>query len=266
MRYLLILSLFVTVSAFAEPPAPMTSPTPDQSPAPTADESGDNQMATPGPRTNAGGNSVNEGSLHNDFLITQIQAQAGEAKAELHLAKLFIEGTGTEKNERKANYWLDKAARQGLRDAQVLLADRYYAGIGTPRPFLAHALKWYLKAGEQGDAHAEAMAGKMYYHGQGTDRDYKEAYKWLYQSALHRDAEAQHLIGVMYRFGHGVEKNYLYSYIWLHVSYESTIDPAEKQNILKQRDRVAKLMDESTLLGAKLLAPEYADMYAYKNH
>ena len=106
----------------------------------------------------------------------------------------------------------------------------------------------------------------MYYHGQGTDRDYHEAFKWLYESAQHRDAESQHLVGVMYRFGHGMEKNYLYAYIWLHVAYESTQDPAEKENILKQRDRVGKLMDESELLGAKLLAPEYADMYAYKNH
>ena len=261
MRYLFILSLFWGLPALAEEAAP-AAPGAISEPVPAVDQA---PMAT-GTRTDESGTAVNQGALHNKFLVTQIQAEQGEPNAQLLLAQLFIEGKGTTVNESKANYWLDKAARQGLRDAQVLLADRYYAGIGTPRPFLAHALKWYIKAGEQGDAHAEAMAGKMYYHGQGTDRDYHEAFKWLYESAQHRDAESQHLVGVMYRFGHGMEKNYLYAYIWLHVAYESTQDPAEKENILKQRDRVGKLMDESELLGAKLLAPEYADMYAYKNH
>jgi TPR repeat protein len=264
MRYLLILSLFFGAPAFAEEAAPPPANNSASQPQDPAGNAGAPMMT--GPKTDESGVSVNQGSLHNKFLITQIQAEQGEPQAQLRLARLFIEGKGTRQNDRKANYWLDKAARHGLRDAQVMLADRYYAGIGTPRPYLAHALKWYIRAGEQGDAHAEAMAGKMYYHGQGTDRDYHEAFKWLYQSAQHRDAESQHLVGVMYRFGHGMEKNYLYAYIWLHVAYVSTQDPAEKENIRKQRDRVGKLMEESELLGAKLLAPEYADMYAYKNH
>jgi len=265
MRYLLILSLFMGLPALAEEamtPPPAASPG-DMSGQPPASDQAPTNTGMP---TNEAGMAVNQATLHNNFLIAQIQAKAGEPNAQLQLAQFYIEGKGTGKNDSRANYWLDKAARQGLRDAQVLLADRYYAGTGTPRPFLAHALKWYIKAGKQGDAHAEAMVGKMYYHGQGTDRDYHEAFKWLYESAQHRDAESQHLVGVMYRFGHGMEKNYLYAYIWLHVAYVSTQDPAEKENILKQRDRVGKLMEESELLGAKLLAPEYADMYAYKNH
>lgn len=258
MRNILILSFFLHGQVALAEEAAKTPP----AEVPAVEE------PTPGGaiKTDESGMSVNEGTLHNQFLITQIQAEAGEPNAQLGLAGLYIEGKGTPKNDSKANYWLDKAARQGLREAQVMLADRYYAGVGTPRPYLAHALKWYIKAGEQGDAHAEAMAGKMYYHGQGTKRDYQEAFRWLYQSAQRRDAESQHLVGVMYRFGHGMEKNYLYSYIWLHVAYESTQDPAEKENILKQRDRVATLMEESELLGAKLLAPEYADMYGWKEH
>ncbi|MBD3669698.1 MAG: sel1 repeat family protein [Gammaproteobacteria bacterium] len=253
MRFLLVFTLALTpIALLAE----------DQVMEPVAPPmQGENDV-----NTSSSGVAVNEGTLRNDFRIAQIKAEAGDPDAQLELAQLYIEGKGTEADQRKANYWLDKAARQGLREAQVMLADRYYDGTGTPRPYYAHALKWYIEAGEKGQPHAAAMAGKMFYKGIGTKRDYQEAFRWLYESAQRRDAESQHLVGVMYRFGHGMEKNYLNSYIWLHVAYESTKDPAEKENIRKQRDRVATLMPENELLGAKLLAPEYADMYAWKDH
>jgi len=252
MRSLLILSLslFSLVSNAAEPPASEEMTPPSQT----------------GIKVDEMGESITPGSLRNDFLITEIKAEAGDATAQLLLARLYIAGKGTKQSDRKANYWLDMAARQGLREAQIMLADRYYAGTGTPRPYFAHALKWFIAAGNQGDAHGQAMAGKMFYKGIGTKRDYKEAFQWLYQSAQRRDAESQHLVGVMYRFGHGMEKNYLNAYIWLHVAYVSTRDEKEKENIAKQKERVGTLMDESELLGAKLLAPEYADMYAMKEH
>lgn len=232
----------------------------------TAEETVTPTDSSPKPAINidAMGKSVTPGSLRNDFLITEIKAKAGDPDAQLQLARLYIAGKGTRQIDRKANYWLDKAARQGAREAQIMLADRYYAGTGIPRPYFAHALKWYIAAGEQGDPHSQSMAGKMFYKGIGTKRDYKAAFKWLYQSAQRRDAESQHLVGVMYRFGHGMDKNYLNSYIWLHVAYVSTRDEKEKQNIAQQKERVGVLMDESELLGAKLLAPEYADMYAMK--
>ena len=252
MRLLLalILSLISFVSAAAEPAATVES-----------------QPASPSAvKIDDMGESVNPGSLRNDFLITEIKAKAGDPDAQLQLARLYIAGKGTKQSDRKANFWLDKAARAGSRDAQIMLADRYYAGTGIPRPYFAHALKWYIAAGNQGDAHGQSMAGKMFYKGIGTKRDYKEAFQWLYQSAQRRDAESQHLVGVMYRFGHGMDKNYLNAYIWLHVAYVSTRDEKEKENIAKQKERVGTLMDESELLGAKLLAPEYADMYAMKEH
>lgn len=250
MRTLLTLSLtlFSLVSIAAEPTTPVEAPLQKNL------------------QINEMGTAVTAGTLRNDFQITEIKARAGDPDAQLKLARLYIAGKGTKQSDRKANYWLDKAARQGFREAQVMLADRYYAGSGNPRPYFAHALKWYMAAGDQGDPHAQAMAGKMFYKGIGTKRDYQEAFRWLYQSAQRRDAESQHLVGVMYRFGHGMDKNYLNSYIWLHVAYVSTRDEKEKQNIAKQKERVGTLMDESELLGAKLLAPEYADMYAMKEH
>jgi len=246
----LLLSLISFVSVAVEPATAVDIPPPTQSDVKIDDM----------------GESVNAGSLRNDFLITEIKAEAGDPDAQLQLARLYIAGKGTRQSGSKANFWLDKAARQGFREAQIMLADRYYAGTGIPRPYFAHALKWYIAAGNQNDPHAQSMAGKMFYKGIGTKRDYKEAFRWLYQSAQRRDAESQHLVGVMYRFGHGMDKNYLNAYIWLHVAYVSTRDEKEKENIAKQKERVGTLMDESELLGAKLLAPEYADMYAMKEH
>ncbi|MBD3610214.1 MAG: sel1 repeat family protein [Gammaproteobacteria bacterium] len=208
------------------------------------------------------GAAVNEITLRNDFQLAEIKANAGDPEAQILLSQLYSEGKGVGKSERKANYWLDKAARQGNRQAQVKLADRMYYKVGIPRPYYAHALKWYTLAAEQGDPYAMAMTGKMYYKGIGTKRDYKVAFTWLFEAAKLGDPESQHLVGVMYRFGHGMEKNYLNAYIWLHVAFESSKDVEERKSILKQRERVGKLMEESELLGAKLIAPEYADLYA----
>lgn len=208
---------------------------------------------------------VNDRTRHNDFLIVQIRAEAGDLDAMYELARRYVTADGVEKNLRKTLFWYNKAARLGHAPSQLALADMYYTGTAVPQPYYAHALKWYLRAAEQGVVRAEAMSGKMLYKGIGTRRDYKRAFKWMLQAAEDGDPESQHLTGVMFRFGHGIEKNYLRAYIWLHVAAENTENPDEKARIRHQRDRVEQLMPEGEQLGAKLLAPEFLEMHRAKN-
>jgi len=200
----------------------------------------------------------------NDFVMTQIQAEAGDPAAQYKLAHFYIDGYGVEKDLRQAMYWLDKSARGGNRSAQIDLADMYFHGTVDNQPYYAHALKWYEMAGNQGSAYAMAMAGKMYYKGIGTERDYKIAFQWLLKAAQNGDVESQHLVAVMYRFGHGVERSYLHAYVWYAVALNNTSDKAQYDEIKRQQERLEKIMAENERLAAKLLAPEFIDQYSIR--
>lgn len=208
---------------------------------------------------------VTDAEKKNDFLLVEIKAEAGDSDAQYKLAQFYMDGYGVEKDLRKAMYWLDKAARNGHRSAQIALADLYFHGTVDNQPYYAHALKWYEKAGNQGSAYAMAMAGKMYYKGIGTDRDYETAFKWLLKAAQNGDVESQHLVAVMYRFGHGVERSYLHSYVWYEVALNNTKrDTEEYKKIERQKNRLESIMPENERLAAKLLAPEFVDQYSIR--
>jgi hypothetical protein len=53
----------------------------------------------------------------------------------------------------------------------------YDEGKGVEQDF-EEALKWYQKAAEQGLAEAQNNLGLMYYKGQGVEQNYVTAYAW----------------------------------------------------------------------------------------
>ncbi len=87
-------------------------------------------------------------------------AERGDAQAQAKLASQYLLGRdGIEKDEKKAAEWMEKAANQGLIDAQVAIAAMYDRGLGVTadRDKSTH---WYEKAAAQGHGTSLAILGK----------------------------------------------------------------------------------------------------------
>ena len=87
-------------------------------------------------------------------------AAAGQPLAEAKLASAYLLGRdGLEKDESKAAEWMEKAAKQGLIDAQVIMGALYDRGMGVPND-RDKATQWYEKAAAQGHTTSIAILGR----------------------------------------------------------------------------------------------------------
>jgi len=87
-------------------------------------------------------------------------AEQGNPKAQAQLASLYLLGReGIEKDEKLAAIWMQKAADQGLVDAQVVMGALYDRGIGVDAD-RDKATQWYEKAAAQGHGTSLAILGK----------------------------------------------------------------------------------------------------------
>ena len=87
-------------------------------------------------------------------------AEQGDALGQAKLASLYILGReGMEKDEKLAAVWMEKAANQGLVDAQVVMAAMYDRSMGVigDRDKATH---WYEKAAAKGHTTSLAILGK----------------------------------------------------------------------------------------------------------
>lgn len=87
-------------------------------------------------------------------------AQQVDAKAQAKLASLYLLGReGLEKDEIQAAEWMEKSAKQGLVDAQVVMGAMYDRGIGLVAD-RETATRWYEKAAAQGHGTSLAILGR----------------------------------------------------------------------------------------------------------
>ena len=85
------------------------------------------------------------------------KAEAGDAKSQFGLARLYYNGDGVTKDDAKAAEWYMKAAEQENDFAQYKLGAMYDKGEGVPKDS-AKAAEWWKKAAAQGnDAAQEAL-------------------------------------------------------------------------------------------------------------
>lgn len=93
--------------------------------------------------------------------------------------KMFQRGStfAQKGNIKKTIRWYRKAAEQGHAEAQYILGDFYYNGVGVT-PDTIQAVEWYRKAAEQGHTSAQHMMGIAYENGYGIERSEPTAIEW----------------------------------------------------------------------------------------
>lgn len=90
----------------------------------------------------------------------QQMAEQGDALAQAKLGAMYILGRdGVDKDEQKGAEWMLKAAKQGLIEAEVVMAALYDRGMGVPQN-VDTATQWYEKAAVKGHGASLALLGR----------------------------------------------------------------------------------------------------------
>ena len=124
------------------------------------------------------------------FRLLSPLAVRNNIRAMVRVARMFLEGRGTERDKPRAIGMfssalapLQLAAREGRAWAQSDLADYYVDGIVIDRN-LASAAFWYREAAEQGYAPAQTNLGWLYFNGyEGVAPDLEIAVYWFNEAA-----------------------------------------------------------------------------------
>ena len=187
-------------------------------------------------------------------------AEQGNAAAQNNLGFMYRNGKDVAQDYAEAVKWYRKAAEQGMAEAQNNLGFMYIIGRGVPQDD-AEALQWWSKAAEQGHAEAQHNLGFMYQNGKGVPHDDAEAMRWYRKAAEQGYTNAQNNLGGMYYQGHGVPQDYVQAHLWLNLAASRFPPGKYRDNAVKDRDTVAKMMNPAQISEAEKLAREWKEKH-----
>jgi TPR repeat protein len=104
----------------------------------------------------------------------------GDPNAQYNLARLYLDGTGVDRDPRQAARWFNLAAEKGHHPAQALLGQLLVTGEGVPRQ-RARGLMWLTLAKESPEAKQEPWINSLYSEAlqTATDNDRRTATAFL---------------------------------------------------------------------------------------
>lgn len=143
------------------------------------------------------------------FTILMPLAKAGNLEAQILIADLYFSGLGVERDVAEAAKWYRPSAEQGNPVAQNNLA----SCIADENP--EKAIKWLIASAEQDFPFAQYALGDIYsgeidYFPNDSVKKFRSdslALKWYHEAAAHGDNMAFHRLGEMYANGRGVAKD-----------------------------------------------------------
>ena len=152
------------------------------------------------------------------------------------LGNFYYGGIGCKKDINKAFKWYKISAKQNNDLAQENLGDLYERGKGVKQNY-KKAVYWYKKSAEQNNEYAQYSLGYMYEKGRGVKQNYKKAFKLYKQSAINDHPDGQYRLGYLYEKGKGTEKNLEKALEWYQKSAEQNYRKAQNayERVSKKR-------------------------------
>ncbi len=162
-------------------------------------------------------------------------ASLNDASAQYSLGLAYEIGEGgLVQSPETAAQWYERAARQGLKNAQEKIAFAYLLGRGVIQSHEI-AVQWFMKAANQESEIARHNLAVAYMLGRGVPQSLKTGIRWFKKAAKQGYAPAQYSLGRTYEAdGKGILKSAKKALIWLR--------RAEKQEYMPARERVQQLM------------------------
>ena len=175
----------------------------------------------------------NEGETLSWYEKAAVQ---GIAEAQVHLGTLYRTGDGVEKSHEKAKEWYEKAADQGNAEAYFNLGLLHENGEGTAGKDLQLALKCYSKAAELGNVHGQYLLGMYFMEGKGVRQNNTAAFEWSMKAALQNYPKAELAVAGMYSSGLGVSRSESKAAEWTKKAAMEGYDRAQYVFALMCRD------------------------------
>ncbi|MGE0109040.1 MAG: tetratricopeptide repeat protein [Bdellovibrionales bacterium] len=194
-------------------------------------------------------NESTESITKNQIAMLKELAEEGEAEMQLELGKLYFNGHKKENIERdykRAEYWIKKAALQELPNAQLLLCF-FYMNLPEMRNYES-AIGWCKKAASHNFTIAYTKLGWLYTMGYGVPKDSYEGAKWFLKGALSGEAVAQENLGRSYYKGEGVKKDLVKAYFWMNFTKAPISKEKEAGIELLKKQMTASQIKEAELL------------------
>jgi TPR repeat protein len=180
-------------------------------------------------------------------------ATAGNVKAQVALAQLYLRGEGVTKDLAEAARWYREAAsKHNDANAQYALGVLLDRGIGVEKDPI-EALLWFQRAAQQGHPAALTNTGVAYSKGEVVPRDYAKAATYFQRAAEAGVAQAQFNLGLLYENGLGVQKDPVQAYRWFSAAAKGG-DPGAPQAL----ERLMPTMSADDLARAKDLVGQAA--------
>jgi TPR repeat protein len=125
------------------------------------------------------------------------------------LGMKYEDGSGTEKNLKKAFDFFNKAIGSSMQENPfflIKLGSMYQHGIGSAKN-LGKALELYKKAADQGNSLAQFNLGRIYEKGIGTEKNLEKTIELYQKSADQGNSLSQFRLAKLYKKGIGTAKN-----------------------------------------------------------
>lgn len=154
-------------------------------------------------------------NIKKGFGYIEKSAKEGKEDAMATLASCYLNGTGCEKNHKKAIAILKECNSEKNPKVCMIFGEVYY---NSGEPDKAEAFRWYKKAANMNNAVAQCCVGYMYGHGEGISQDYSKSFEWYKKAAENGNATAQYNIGLYLKYGIGTAKNETEASEWLSIA------------------------------------------------
>lgn len=223
-----------------ETPVPKLAPSPKK-PAPPAVSPGDSgtseirksiQSTVPATGDDAAYTAFDQGQYLTALKLAEEAAARGEPQANTLIARIYTEGLGVQKDDKKAFEYYQRASDLGDIQGTFALGLSYAQGRGVKKDRRI-AGDLFEKAALTGHAEANYNLGLLFLKGDGKPENPIRAYQHIRYAAEKGIPQAQYDLAELYQTGTGVDANALEAARWLSRAAEQGLAVAQYDYAVK---------------------------------
>ena len=132
------------------------------------------------------------GDYDTSLQVRLALAQEGHGEAQQLLGQMYYDGIGVDQHYKSAAQWWEMASEQGNTIAQNDLGVLYHEGLGVEQDYQKAAF-WYQAAASKGSQQAQLNIGGLWFNGEGVTQDYVLAAHWFAMAKIGDDSRARQL-------------------------------------------------------------------------
>jgi hypothetical protein len=167
-----------------------------------------------------------QGQYLTALKLAQAAADRGEPQANTLIARIYTEGLGVQKDDRKAFAYYKRASDMGDIQGTFALGMSYAEGRGVKKDRML-AAELFEKAALTGQPEANYNLGLLFLKGDGKPQNPIRAFQHIRYAAERGIAQAQYDLAELYQTGTGVDANALEAAKWLSRAAEQGLAVAQ---------------------------------------